>query len=402
MKHRTRILSLLLAVIMLASLLPVDSVWQKTRADDRYNLTIDFGYAEREGVTTSADALRVMGDNSMNDLSVGEDYWKSTYNNYHWQHAESWTVNDHDEGSIRQLLMSTDPNDKYICLTKSDHHEYHARAAWETMKITEDKVLDLNGCTMEIQFNRNRNNSSESKYKYQNPFPDVLNCVAFEIENGATLTIIDSSAWRGAGDDGKGTGCIMFTAYMIDPYKHDINYYTTRDLFWVNNGNLVVYGGTFQAGRKKDQFKSNFSWSKLKTVIGQTVELGVSIANYATGLDVATSKYQDLLQSTLNKTALKETGDTGEDDGTEGPTQTTIPRNGTNLDPKKDTKVDTPEKERAATRPSAKRRTKRTRTSTAARPAPRKAPTRRTIRRPARTTPRPSWPRNGRTSSTRP
>ncbi len=342
-KHRTRILSLLLAVIMLASLLPVDSVWQITRADDSpYNLTIDFDYAKREGVTTPTDALRVMGDQHRHYENTDEDFWKSTYNNYHWQHADHWTSNTPEDGSIRKLLTSTDPADKYISLLGSDHHEHHGRGPWVPMKITTDKVLDLNGYSMEIQFNRNRNNSESNKY--QNPFPDVLNCVAFEIENGATLTIIDSSAWRGEGKDGKGTGSLSFTAYMIDPYKYDINYYTTRDMFWVNNGNLVIYGGTFQAGRKKDQFKSNFSWSKLKTVIGQTVELGVSVASYATGLDVATSKYTDLLNTTLNKTALKENGNTGEDDGTEGPTQTTIPRDGTNLDPKKDTKKDTPDK----------------------------------------------------------
>ena len=160
-------------------------------------------------------------------------------------------------------------------------------------------MLDLNGHTLEIRYDRNCDHSDQH---YQNKKDTATHmAVAFDISEEATLTIIDSSAWRGEGPDGKGTGKILFTAYMIDPLKYAIYTFTTRDLFHVSNGNLVIYGGTFQAGRKKAHSSSKFSWTKLKNTVGTAVELGVNVAEYASGLNLAVANYEDVAMPSAKK-----------------------------------------------------------------------------------------------------
>ena len=106
----------------------------------------------------------------------------------------------------------------------------------------------------------------------------------FSVQSGATLTIIDSSKNQ--------TGEIYINAYMINPYAHRIKRYTTRDIFDVSDGNLVVYGGTFQAGRSKAQSDDDL-FSEIKTVLGNATILATDIAGYATGINSATGAYED-------------------------------------------------------------------------------------------------------------
>ena len=372
MKARTRTLSLLLALLMLLSLGPElklpaaaepeppaaeadpaaappasdDPAAAPPAADDPNvdtDMTIDFDFEKNNHVTDAASTLWRKGDEAYFDDSVNPTDYQSLYSQYRWNHVTvAWKVKDNTPGSLRYYLNSTEDEHTYIVLDWDDNSKYHKQSVWEPMTIRKDKVLDLNGHTLNIHYDANRKNDSTAQTTHE----EYHNCVAFEIEDGATLTIIDSSAWRGA-NGGKGTGRISFTGYMVDPYSYDINYYTTRDLFHVDNGNLVIYGGEFQAGRKKDQLKSNFSWRKLRTVIGNAVELGVNISEYATGINVASAAYASAqsnseLKKETNMKAFNETGDTGDDDGTDGSSQTMVDRNGTNLNAKtKDTKLDT-------------------------------------------------------------
>ncbi len=302
MKTRTRIFSALLALLLVASLLPVQElhlVLPASAEEDYTDLTIDLKHEDEYTGMTPAQILTDMGKKDAGSYTgpgvANEQVYKDAANNPDlWRHAWKWTVNEDKEGSIRKYLTSTDPKDTYICLTGDDTSEYHTKAeAWETMVITTDKVLDLNGHVMKIQLNNNRNNA---KYdRYQNKSAYTHNNIAFEITNGATLTIIDSSAWRGE-NYGKGKGEISFTGYMVSPFHYDIDWYTTRDLFKVTNGNLVIYGGTFQAGRKKYQSK-DVSIDDFETIVGQAVSLGVAIAEYATGCNTEVAKYQDILEA---------------------------------------------------------------------------------------------------------
>ncbi|MBR4132714.1 MAG: S-layer homology domain-containing protein [Oscillospiraceae bacterium] len=316
-----RTLSLLLALVMLIGILPQLTLTVLSKDGKDYNLTIDFDYGETYGVTTAADALRKMADDAMDDHDgqVGADYWQSNLNRFQWKHAKSWTVEDHDEGSIRKLLMSTDPDDTYIALSEDDTHSYDYKAYWQPIRITTNKVLDLNGHVLDIRYDANKRIDDDG----QTPIQAFHRCVAFQIDQGATLTIIDSSAWRG-----EGTGAIKFTGYMVSPFSYDIDYYTTRDLFSVPNGNLIIYGGTFQAGRQKDQVESNFSMDKLKTAVGAAVGLGVSIAEYATGVEAASAQYEDILQGVLDSGVIDsltetEDGSTIKKDGSDAPKEST-------------------------------------------------------------------------------
>ena len=385
MKHtRKRILSLLTAGVMTMSMLPAvcpalpaaaNPGFSDPDFEDDTDLTIDFNQDALDPETSFSK----MGEAGRTRKNVEIDYYRSNYNKFHWKHVRFWTcnnappakswvawlcgfrpssedpkkgyqsfLNDTAPSSIRNCLESTDEGDTYVALAADDTHEEFEQDVWQPIRITTDKVLDLNGHFLSIEYNRNRNNSTD--YKCQNTTDlNAHNCWAFEITNGATLTIIDSSAWRGE-NEGNGTGGISFTGYMVDPFKYGIIYNTTRDLFHVDNGNLVIYGGSFQAGRKKDQLKKNFSWSNLKTVIGQAVELGVNIAEYSTGLNLATAEYEDVaakLKQFVDKSALGESNETGDDDGdiSNGKSQTVIPRDGKNGSPTEEQKGKSPDSE---------------------------------------------------------
>lgn len=321
-----------------------------------YSINWDYDYG-----TTPQNALKSLAEQQISITDYTGDVsnvLKEHYNELRWTHVKSWNTNSNDykpvsisadwkdkytiENPLRDALA--DPDVKYVALYDDDTHQVHARGDWEPMQIKTDKVLDLNGHTLEIRFDRNVNNSYTNRY--QKDTAETLNCTAFEISNGATLTIIDSSEWRGEGDGGHGSGKIYFSAYAVDPFTYDIHHYTTRDLFRVNDGNLVIYGGTFQAGRAKTHVKSSFSMEKLKTVVGSVVSLGVSVAEYATGINSAIGAYSDvnaMLQKAINQEA-KEQQDTGEDDGKDG-TPGITKRDGTNntevnvagAEPQKDT-----------------------------------------------------------------
>ncbi len=391
MKKQTRLLSLLMSGVMAATLLPPQfsdiNLAAHAEPSDKTDLTIDF---DQSAVSPEESRNQLYQSNRQMYAWLQQDYGKIC-----WKPALYWTCNNdpdywsywikyqipgrfdddnkkvdpidgttfkiHDKDSarkyfnrkvqpysIRTLLESEDENDKYIALAADDTHAERQRDEYETIRITKDKVLDLNGHTLEIRYDRNTDHSDSYHQNKNDPKPHLA--VAFEITKGATLTIIDSSAWRGEGPDGKGTGKMIFTAYMVDPYKYPIYTYTTRDLFHVNNGNLVVYGGTFQAGRKKAQARSKFSWSKLKTTVGTAVELGVNVAEYATGLNLSTANYEDVmnkLNQPVDTDTLKEMSKLGKNDQ-EIPADMseTIQRNGKpdgipSIDPEK--KKDTPD-----------------------------------------------------------
>ena len=285
MKHRQkRALSLVLSGIMTASMLPsyltqhsVPAAADDSTASDFVpdtDPTIDFDYAVNRNILSADDALKDLAKQNKNFKWVKGGTDKElldAYNLYPWQHATNITISDWDEGSLRTYLESDAPEDKYVAISEDECDTWtDMDKDWEPVKITTDKVLDLNGHKLEIQYYSNKSNKhndyghvedgdwisaydERGRQNHENEDTHLAHC--FEIEDGATLTIIDSSAWRGE-NKGEGTGSIEFDGYMVNhiecdghPKAWDLDYYTTRDLFWVENGNLVVYGGHFQAGR---------------------------------------------------------------------------------------------------------------------------------------------------------
>ncbi|MBP0967994.1 MAG: hypothetical protein J5722_10185, partial [Oscillospiraceae bacterium] len=311
---RKRALSLMLSGIMTASLLPsyLTQLSIPAAADDPpesdytpdTDPTIDFDYANTHNILNAEDALRDLAalqktyhDYTSDDVAEGTVVGNyASYNKFPWKHASKITCHEHSKGSIRTLLESTSPNDTFIAL--SDSEEYHTTEnegyEWEPIRITTDKVLDLNGHRLTMRHGGNVNHSkTDPRQEYDSE--EAFYMTMFEIDEGATLTIIDSSGWI-AGKEG--IGKIAFYADYFDLFNWDYERYTQRDLFHVMNGNLIIYGGTYEAGQTNVQKKkvSEFSWKKLKTAIGTAVELGVNIAKYATGISTAEAGYQDALK----------------------------------------------------------------------------------------------------------
>ena len=354
MKRTTKIFSMLLALVMVLTSLPLTALPAFAASDDDTDLNIDFNYARDHGITTAADALAQKGAKATKTFTdAGEDYYKSNYNKMRWNHVTAsfipgaggaifpysdLPIAENDPGSLRYLLTSKDEGHKYIALDRDLSLSYTGNAVYKTMTVTTDKVLDLNGHTINLMYGRNRKDKGwyEEHYK-QSGDPAYHNSVFITVDEGATLTIIDSSKWTSNGVTDEGTGGMRFHGYMVSPHYSKMSFYTTRDLFHVNNGNLVIYGGTFQAGRQKDQLKSNFSWSKLKTVLGNAVSLGVKVAEYATGISAAKANLAD-----VNETIMNEKSGSAENDNEENATaSSTNKKDGTDTKPEK--KADTPE-----------------------------------------------------------
>ena len=329
MKHVKRGLALCLTLLMLLSSVPVtklpalmESVGlpalpgvsaPTAEAAERSgdgSRNIDFNYETENHIYNAMDGLNFEAAKGRENITTTEAQIMSNYDNLNWKHVtQGITVAVYKEGTLRNLLTSTAEEDTYISLTGDLLLSYTGNTVWETMTVTKDKVLDLNGYRINVMYGRNRRNKNWNDEHYkQSGDPAYHNSVFITVAKGATLTIIDSSAYREDGSVGGGTGGITFHGYMVSPHYSQMNFYTTRDLFHVN-GNLVIYGGTYQAGRQKDQLKSGFSWSKLKTVIGDAVSLGVAVAEYATGISAATAAYSD-----VNETIMNALGDTAEND----------------------------------------------------------------------------------------
>ncbi|MCQ2462599.1 MAG: InlB B-repeat-containing protein [Clostridia bacterium] len=266
-------LSLLMCMLMLVTSLPVTALTTSAAAPSRHDFDVNFDYE----YDTPEQALTA---------SIGYKDFKQPgiiKNGIVWRHITSF---DKGDESFRKKMMSQDSSDKYIVLDKDIDTKWGYGDDIETV-VKSDKVLDLNGYKLKLKDIRNKVDTHDDwfdKY-YQSSHSNHFNTQMIRIENGATLTIIDSS------DSGKGS--IMIDAYMINPYKHPIKRYTTRDLFSVEDGNLVIYGGTFQAGRSKQQSDDDI-WEKIKAVVGSAVGLATDIAGYATPINAATGKLKDV------------------------------------------------------------------------------------------------------------
>ncbi len=323
MDRKHRALSVLLAVLMILTafplpLLPVADV----RAANGESLEIDYDNTQGNSLADAQkEYAKYVTVSPAPDTAAGIKYYQDPNATFHWVQTSSINISNEDKVGLRKFLSENSTANRYISLSGDIDFHTTKQDEWEPIVISSDKVLDLNGHSITIRYDSNLHNG-------QSTFPEMHRAHLFEITKGATFTIIDSSRWRikrtgGYGDEG-GTGYISMTARMIYPFSNDIRYYTTRDIFWVMDGTLVTYGGTFQAGRQKDQRKSNFSWSRLRQCIGTAVELGVNVASYATGIDAAVSAKNDLAAGF----ASQKVTDNPEDDGLDDVMSSTVKRTG--------------------------------------------------------------------------
>ena len=284
MKNLKRMLVICVSLCMiLTSMGAMGPAVSKAYADTDYtDINFDFNY-NKSSTQALNDSVNFQGG------TVPLNYNTSSENKFIWKHPE------YGDGyaDLKEFMQSKKDEDKYISLCH-DIEPWFGKTHPDPIRITEDKVLDLNGHTIFVHDDSNKANGD---YNFdQSSNPSMHRNILFEIEDGATLTIIDSSERYGH----KGTGGIRVDGRLLDPFDEGvIRYYTTRDLFWVNNGNLVIYGGTYQAGHQKGQ-KKGITWDDVKNVIGEAVELGINVASYAVGIDLATASYDDLKDKVAN------------------------------------------------------------------------------------------------------
>ncbi len=343
-KRFKRTTSLFLALVMVVTAMSGAAVPAFASSGD--TLTIDFDYARTKGITTAAQAQTDLIDYQAFNKAANAAQYNDVLSKYKWKHVgrrdvfyksaaeklkdfedyagsveEGWDafcdwvgnndtryeksvklwkyyenrvgyyVTDTAFNELKPALESTAESDKYIVLD-TDFTYTDLYNLPDSIKITTDKVLDLNGYNIYLNDISNRAFSS----KRQNDHEYAHYSKMFEITGEGSLTIIDSSEQRYG--KGKGTGGIYTNNYMIDVFADEYNYYTSRDIFWVDSGGkLVIYGGTYQAGRYKHQQEAALQWSEIKKVAGAAVTLGTNICEYAYGIKGAQAALQDKIDS---------------------------------------------------------------------------------------------------------
>ena len=341
MKKRifSRILSIVLAIAMVLEFVPTMAI-ETQAANDLTDLNIQYDYREATGIDNADEEITNEANKGHQSVTNSTSVvWPS--NGGIFTDIKDGDFKCKDGGKFRQLLESNDT--QYIRLVDdlkatSSHDDY------DVINITADKVIDLNGHTIELYDKRNKIDTHgwvTESYDQSTTQSDHMSYI-FEIDNGATLTIIDSQGKAYDPNAKAKTGRIYANGCMINHQIWDFLYYTHRDIFLVNNGNLVIHGGEFQAGRQKDQYKSGFSWNKLKEVVGQAVDLGVAIYEYSSGISAAKAAEADLSKYYEDLEKLEEEAkknEAAQDAGNDG---TTKKKDGTGADVAKDKKTDTP------------------------------------------------------------
>ncbi len=139
-----RIFSFLLAVVMVLGMIPVGVIHvphaHAATDPNKYDLVIDFDYQTENNVKTPEEALELVKDESLSDMSQPM-LSKSVYDG-DWEKLWEWLEDPSDSTQIIQLQ-----EDLEVWILPTDN--------WEAIKITGDKVLDLNGYELQIYDRRN-------------------------------------------------------------------------------------------------------------------------------------------------------------------------------------------------------------------------------------------------------
>lgn len=353
-----RMLSFMLALVMVLGMIPVNTVHVHATETESRSVTNEDTYLEldydkppykvdsngkpvydekgnliyltpEQAMSEEAESNRTVETTYSNGMAMDYDYYWSNENTDQWRQIFKGDAKA-SGGNFRKWMESTDPDDQYIVLMEDMKINVGKGSDWESIVITSDKVLDLNGHTLEFYDQRNgTGDQNTGYYKHASHL--------FEISNDARLTVIDSggnSITKTTSDgeiilgDGPDTGRIYSNGYMINHQKWDFWYYTHRDIFHVVSGDLVIYGGEYQAGRQKDQMKSNFSWNKLKEVIGDAVALGTAIYEYATGIEGEFAKRADILDKDMYEDLREDDNEENSKDTTKGSTGDSVKKDG--------------------------------------------------------------------------
>ncbi|MBR5423530.1 MAG: hypothetical protein IK108_05905 [Clostridia bacterium] len=289
MKRTKRPLSLLLALLMLVTMAPIAAPLVKQEAlaspgDDTqswdYNdeTTMEQALSQALGYTSSGasyDSAAGMYTNLLGSNPSG----------YEWKGIGTWD-------DLVRVLKSTSASDKYISLIEDIKVEWTDDSKEnEEIIITADKVLDLNGHAIRMVNKKNKEANGENacggtvEKNGESSKTVGYRYTMFEIDGGTTV-IMDSSKNQ--------TGMIYNYAHNVNPFDHTITKWVSRDIFSVTNGNLVIFGGSYYAGRSKLLYESSDIWGTIKTFFGKAITLATKVTKYATGISEAEAGLKDV------------------------------------------------------------------------------------------------------------
>ncbi|MBQ6022905.1 MAG: hypothetical protein IJL25_08255, partial [Clostridia bacterium] len=289
MKRTKRPISLLLALLMLVTMAPIAAPLVKQEAlaspgDDTqswdYNdeTTMEQALSQALGYTSSGasyDSATGMYTNLLGSNPSG----------YEWKGIGTWD-------DLIRVLKSTSASDKYISLIEDIKVEWTDDSKEnEEIIITADKVLDLNGHAIRMVNKKNKEANGENacggtvEKNGESSKTVGYRYTMFEIDGGTTV-IMDSSKNQ--------TGMIYNYAHNVNPFDHTITKWVSRDIFSVTNGNLVIFGGSYYAGRSKLLYESSDIWGTIKTFFGKAITLATKVTKYATGISEAEAGLKDV------------------------------------------------------------------------------------------------------------
>lgn len=211
-----RLLSFLLALLMVLEMVPLSAV--HVHAVDNTDLSIDFNYQSEFPDAESALL------HEANEEFTSESITLEEAEDLAWAQIYDGDLK-REGGKFREYMESSDPDEKYIVLSQDVELRYGS-GEWVPIKVTSDKVLDLNGFTLTWWDNTNKEDGKN--WQSTNIYDHYKDKVFIEIRNGATLTIIDSSAPVNGYDTGKGTGKMVAGAKVIEAYEQQLDYSSAR------------------------------------------------------------------------------------------------------------------------------------------------------------------------------
>ena len=152
-EYINRSLSLLMTACMLLTLIPAAALPVRA-ANDGSGIAVDFSLAEKNKDLTPEAALLQAAKANTTYKATDQAFYEQVKTKYPWKPIDTWSVRDADTSGSKDLrvkLQSKDEADTYLVLDRDIDKEYHNDHLWDPIKITTDKVLDLNGHILKIR-----------------------------------------------------------------------------------------------------------------------------------------------------------------------------------------------------------------------------------------------------------
>ena len=140
-------ISFLLALLMVVQMVPLSGIHVHAAGTDVTDQTIDFHY--KSAFAAADAALKADAKATWSRLDdVSKEYYHSDDNPYAWARVSNGDLKT-TGGRMREILESSIEKEKYVVLTE-DVELRIKKGEWEPIVIKSDKILDLNGKTVDF------------------------------------------------------------------------------------------------------------------------------------------------------------------------------------------------------------------------------------------------------------